>query len=792
MARRRLTFVVTALVTALLVVAVAWLLARRADSARGATNQARFVGSASCARCHAAEYTAWRASQHAASMQAADSTTILGRVDDVTLTHRDGRYLLTAGTVDGSPRQYPLRYTFGVAPIQQYLTDAGGGRLYAIGTAWDSRPKAAGGQRWFRLDSGELRAHAGDSPPSDRQQSWNFMCADCHSTGVRKGYDARTDRYATRWADVDVSCEACHGPGSAHVDWIASPLAGTLFWRDSRVLANRRGDVRSTWVMDSARGIARRATARTSDREVQLCAQCHARRAQIADGHRAGEPLLDAYVPALLTRDLYHADGQQREEVYTYGSFLESRMYHRGVTCSDCHDPHTQRLRAPGNATCTQCHLPAKYDAASHHHHTAGTPQASCASCHMPATTYMQIDPRRDHSIRIPRPDLTMTVGTPNACASCHAARDARWADSAVRAWYGPERKGFQRFAREFAADDSDAADAATGLRRIAADTSQSAIARASALARLAARADATDAELAASAMRDRDPLIRLAALQLLEGLPPAARLGATALLGDSLRAIRMQAAWLLAPAVERLTRDDDRAAFARARDEFIASQRFNADRAEHRTTLGTFFMTLGRADDAAAEYRAAITLAPQFAPAYVNLADLERSRGREPEAERVLRDGLARAPGDARLHHALALSLARAGRSADAVSELAKATSLAPTDATYAYAYAVALNSTGNRASAIRTLEVARRRHPTDPQLLYGLALFQRDAGNLVAARALARELLRLRPSDDAARALAASLDTPPPSPTPTATPASDRRATPAAPEDSWPPTTP
>jgi Flp pilus assembly protein TadD len=372
----------------------------------------------------------------------------------------------------------------------------------------------------------------------------------------------------------------------------------------------------------------------------------------------------------------------------------------------------------------------------------------------------MQIDPRQDHSIRIPRPDLTTTLGTPNACASCHATQGARWADSAVRAWYGPERKGFQRFAREFAADDSDAADAAPGLRRIAADTSQSAIARASALARLGARAEGTDAELATSAMRDRDPLLRLGALQLLEGLPPAARLGATALLADSLRAVRLQAAWVLAPAADQFTNDNDRAAFARARDEFIASQRFNADRAEHRTTLGTFFLTLGRADDAATEYRAAIALAPQFAPAYVNLADLERSRGHEPEAERVLRDGLAHAPDDARLHHALALSLARGGRAADAVSELAKATSLAPDDATYAYAYAVALNSTGNRATAIRTLETARRKHPADPQLLYGLALFQRDAGNLVAARALARDLLRIRPSDAAARALAASLD--------------------------------
>src|SRR5262249_55032024 len=266
---------------------------------------------------------------------------------------------------------------------------------------------------------------------------WNFMCADCHSTGVRKNYDPAADRFATSWAEINVSCEACHGPGSRHLQWVREQ--GTVRRKDQAdrgltvALDERRGAV---WTVDARSGTAVRSRPRATDREIDVCAQCHSRRSQIAEGYEAGAPLLDHYFPALLTSPLYHADGQQQAEVYNWGSFLESRMYAKGVTCSDCHEPHTGKVRLEGNALCSSCHLTSKYDTPEHHHHSPGSAGASCVSCHMPATTYMIVDPRRDHSLRVPRPDLSVTLGTPNACNGCHANQDARWAAARVKAWF--------------------------------------------------------------------------------------------------------------------------------------------------------------------------------------------------------------------------------------------------------------------------------------------------------------------------------------------------------------------
>ncbi|HET8656428.1 MAG TPA: tetratricopeptide repeat protein [Longimicrobiaceae bacterium] len=775
--RRTLAFAAAGV---LVIAAAGWLALRalrpgdgaRAPGRPAVAGRARgeFVGAAKCATCHQAEYAAWKGSQHSLAMQEASDSSVLGDFGGATFAYagvtttffrKDGGFRVRTDGPDGTLADFEVKYTFGVYPLQQYLISMPGGRLQALSIAWDARPKEQGGQRWFHLYPGQGIEHTSDLHWTGLQQNWNFMCADCHSTNVRKGYDAASNEFHTTWSEIDVSCEACHGPGSRHVQWAKYPRwLAALRWKNEGLTAQldeRRG-VR--WTHDPATGQPRRSEPRRTEAEVQVCAQCHSRRAQVAEGYVAGAPLLDYYLPSVLLPGLYYADGQQKDEVYTYGSFLQSRMFHAGVTCSDCHDPHTQKLRATGNPLCTRCHSAARYDRPAHHHHPLGSVGAQCVSCHMPATTYMQIDARRDHSIRVPRPDQSVALGVPNACNRCHTDRSAQWAVERLRGWYGHQPSGFQHFAAAFHAAEEELPGADSALAAVFDDSTQPAFVHASALARMAERTDPDAVEAALRGLDSPDPQVRHAALTILERLPPEQRVSpAVPLLSDSSRAVRMEAAWVLAPVAHGLLGDEARA-YARASEEFVASQRYNADRPESRVTLGTYFALLGRLPEAEAEFRSVLHLFPRAVPAYVNLADLYRSQGRESDAEQTLREGLAVVPQDPSLHYALGLSLARAGRVPDAVAELARAATLGGT-AEYAYAYAVALNSSGRAEEAIRVLEKALARAPGDPDLLFALATFHRDAGDGAEALRYAEALERMHPSDARARALVESLST-------------------------------
>ncbi len=349
-----------------------------------------------------------------------------------------------------------------------------------------------------------------------------------------------------------------------------------------------------------------------------------------------------------MTGDLYYPDGQQRDEVYTYGSYLQSRMNSAGVTCADCHDPHTQKLRRPGNSVCTQCHLAAKYDTSKHHFHTPGSAGAQCVSCHLPPTTYMQVDPRHDHSFRIPRPGLSISLGVPNACNRCHADRDARWATAQLRARYPNPLPVFQRFTLAFAADDRGDPGAADSLGAIAADATEPWFVRASALARLGAHPGAVAVDAARAAATSPDAMVRHAALQALEAAPAQERLAlAPPLLADETRGVRQEAAWVMAPVRDSLSTPAERQVFASAAAELEASYRYNADRADARLTLGAFETQLGELDSAVAEFRAAVRFAPHSATGYLALAEILRAQGKSGDAVRTLLDALTALPHD-------------------------------------------------------------------------------------------------------------------------------------------------
>ena len=727
-----------------------------------------YVGTAACAACHVKEHDAWRGSQHDRAMMAATPESVAGNFADARFTHagvttrffrRDGRYFVNTDGPDGKLADFEVKYTFGVSPLQQYLIALPGGRLQALGIAWDTRPKTAGGQRWFhlypdrKLKAGEPMHWAGID------QNWNYQCADCHSTNLRKNYDAASRTFKTSWTDVDVGCEACHGPGSGHVAW--TKLAPDARRADAAkgltvALDERQG---IAWPLDAASGSAARSRPRTSSREVETCARCHSRRGQFTDAWTPGQPLGDGFRVALIQPNLYWADGQMRDEVYNHGSFLQSRMHAKGVTCADCHEPHSQKLRAPGNAVCGQCHAPARFDTTAHHHHKPEGAGAACATCHMPTSTYMTVDPRHDHSMRIPRPDRTLALGTPNACNACHAKQDAKWAAAAIARWYPAPKPGFQTFAEAFFAGERGAPGAAAQLAAIVGDATQPPFVRASALPLLARNPGPTALPSIAKSIDDPDPLVREIAARTLRDADPALRLRVLPrTLDDPVRSVRMEAARSLAGEPERrLPTEADRIRFERALGEYVAALEFNADRPEAQAELGSLMLARGRGEAALEALRRAVALDPTFVPAAINLADAYRALGREADVEATLQATAKVNPAAAAPRNALGLSYTRQKRTAEALAAFGEAARLEPDDARYAYVYAVALHDAGRRADAIKALDRALSRHPYDRDALVAAAIYEREAGNATRARQRAQALVELDPDNAETRRFAA-----------------------------------
>jgi tetratricopeptide (TPR) repeat protein len=662
-------------------------------------------------------------------MQPATATTVLGSFADVEFEYagtvsrffrdRDLFRVRTDGP-DGALHDYTIRYTFGAVPLQQVLVELPGGRLQALGIAWDTRPADRGGRRWFHLYPDERVTHDDELHWTRWSQNWNLQCAECHSTRLQKNYDRARRSYHTTWAEIDVACEACHGPGSSHVAWAERASDRTGAAASARGLAVRLEERSGVgWPIDPRSGNARRSPPRRTAVEIELCARCHSRRGVISADYRYGRPLMDTHLPALLTADLYYDDGQIDGEVYEYGSFLQSRMARAGVTCSDCHDPHALELRIPGNGVCLQCHRAEKYDAPRHHFHRVGSAGSSCVECHMPAKVYMRVDPRRDHSFRVPRPDLSVRLGTPNACTGCHADQPAAWAADHVRAWYGHDPVGYPHYAEALHAARTAAVDAEARLVALLEDADQPAIARATAAAELSRWLSPTSVAALAAATGDADPLVRMGAVEALELLPLEQRWPLVGrLVADSVRAIRIVAVGALAGTATSTLSAAERADFDRAAAEYVAAQELNADQPGPLVNLGNFAAARGEAGRAEQAYRAALDLDPDWVPAWVNLADWMRQTGRDAEGEQVLRAGLARHPQAAALHHSLGLLQVRERKLPEALASLQQATDLAPDETRFVYVYAVALHEVGRTREALAAVERALERAPGDRPL--------------------------------------------------------------------------
>jgi len=623
------------------------------------------------------------------------------------------------------------------------LLELPGGRIQTLGASWDSRPADEGGQRWFHVYGDEFIDHKDVLHWTRLSQNWDSMCAFCHSTGLQKNFDIETRVFDTSWAEINVACEACHGPGSRHVQWAGSDERGRADTGDDKKGFAAQFDERDgiSWILNSDSGNSRRSRPRMTQVEINTCAACHSRRSQIESRPLPGENLLDGFRPALINPQLYHVDGQIRDEVYVYGSFMQSRMFQHGVTCSDCHEPHGLNLRAPGSRMCLQCHAAEKFATTGHHLHSTQSDGANCIECHMPPVTYMQVDSRHDHSFRIPRPDLSIKFGTPNACSNCHDDKSPEWAAEVLRAKDKlPDENHWQK---KFATIMSAQSGSRALIAEMGVDQTVPAIIRASVIIQAPYYGDAALIEKLASQVDSNETLIRWAVARELEGAPaPIVARFASPLLDDPVKAVRVAAANALAPVALELLPVHAQNTLQSVLDESIEAELVSNERAEAHVNIGNLKRKLRHPDQSERAYKTALDLNSFFVPAYVNLADLYKEQGKETDSEALLRKAIKLLPKQPALHYSLGLSLVRQGRMVEAREELHQAAASQDAEPRMALAYALLMDAQGETEAAIKYLNGALAYFGDDSALLATLINLYQRTNRQDAAEPLIRRL--------------------------------------------------
>jgi predicted CXXCH cytochrome family protein len=667
-----------------------------------------FVGTQVCASCHQEAFANWQQSHHQKAMAVADAQSVLGDFNNAVFVHsgirtrfftRDGQYFVETDNSRGELEAFRIAYTFGFTPLQQYLIEFPDGRLQALSISWDSRAVADGGQRWYHLYPDQNVTFENPLHWTGAFQNWNSRCAACHSTNVVRNYTPETNSYDTRWQEVNIGCEACHGPGSRHLAWIGG--------KDSLPDKGLTNKVGKAWTPTGG--------------QLQVCASCHSRRAELQQTDpQAG--FFDNYSLSPLLENLYFPDGQMQEEVYETGSFLQSRMHQNHVSCTNCHEPHSSQLRVNGNGLCLQCHEPQKFQRKEHFFHEVESPGAQCVNCHMPQRTYMGVDTRRDHSFRIPDPVASVQLGVPNVCTQCHANRDDRWAAAFITQRTGRTEPWYPH-AELLDAARRNIAIAAPELLAYARDGSRPSMLRSIAALESGRFPSSQQLDAVSAALQSTDPLIRMGAASALGSLEASLRFARLQpLLQDPVKAVRNVVARELIDLPLALAPQEARAALGRLFDEYQQTLLHNADMPESMSDLGLFHAAQGNADAAEKALLQSRQLAPRYLPTLLNLADLYRARNRDDLGEPLLREALVAWPESGDAHHMLGLLYVRTGRTLQSVKLLQQAMQLAPTNAQYALVYAVALVETGSHPQGIAVLETAARRFPDDASIQQAL----------------------------------------------------------------------
>jgi len=694
----------------------------------------RFVGDQICQSCHAGQWNEWKGSHHEYAMALPDEATVKGDFDDVEFTDGSDRYrfyrknedyMVEAPGPDGQQQTYRVEYTFGWEPLQQYLVDIGSGKFQALHAAWDTEK-----EEWFSLYPDETFEPDDWLHWTGGAMNWNTMCADCHSTNVSQNYLADADSFHTTYSGITVGCESCHGPGKEHAE----------------LMDSEEGDRISAERIHLDLALSR---SPSQMNEISTCAPCHSLRQKLTNNFPHTGDYLDHYDPSLPHPETYFPDGQIREEVYVYGSFLQSRMHAEGVQCSDCHDSHSLQLKAniDDNSLCMQCHEPS-YNSPEHHFHEPNTESSQCVNCHMPGRFYMQVDFRRDHSFRSPRPDLSAQYGTPNACNDCHSRQSPEWAAQAIEEWYGPERP--DHYSAVLSRANAEGPEANEALTSLIADTTQPEIIRATGLWYLGQLAPQQHADLFRRQLDSASPLVRKSAARALGGLPAETRrTSLPSVLDDSLRAVRLAAIGGLLEFQESSFGPALQQAFSDAIQEYKVQLDVSAYFPQGQMNRGQFHERRGETDESIEAYWMAIEKDPYFNPARMNLAMLYNQQGRNAQAEELLRTVVEQEPQYGQGWYSLALLLAEENRLDESLTYFEKASELMPGNSRVHYNRAIVLQSLGRPQEAEQAYRQALELDPENPDYLYGIVTLYIQQENYEDALKKARELERLLPGN-------------------------------------------
>ncbi|WP_008582988.1 tetratricopeptide repeat protein [Niabella soli] len=690
-----------------------------------------YVGDQACISCHKAEYGQWQLSDHYKAMQPATDSTVLGDFNNVTYTadgitsrffKKGGKFFINTQGPDGQNHDYEIKYTFGYYPLQQYLVAFDRGRMQATRQSWNSKDK-----KWFQQYAGQKIAATDWLHWTGNGQNWNTMCAECHSTNLKKNYNSETDTYNTTFSVLTVSCEACHGPAKSHIDYVN----GSDYKNGNHIAGSYlRAPKNSTQLA-----------------QIQTCFPCHARKSNISADLKNSNEILDDYIPDIPTTEHFYADGQANDEDYTYTSFLQSKMYNRGVKCSNCHNPHTGKLLVAGNGVCLQCH-DKKYDAPSHTFHTINTDGAACKNCHMPGKYYMGNDWRNDHTFRVPRPDLSVTYGTPNACNNCHTNKSAQWASDAVVKWFGPTRP--HHFSEDLIPGSKLDAGSQAHLMRLIQDTATPSIVQAAAVQYLSNAPGDNNATALIQEFSNKDAQVRYRAVTGLSSFSPGLWKDAIQpMLVDKVRAVRIAAANLVLSANDRELIAGLGTAYTNALQELEANVLYQTDFSAGDVIAADYYLKLKNYDKAESFYLKGLQKDDQMNYARLNLSTVYNLKGNNQAALQTLLDAARIDPKNDRIYFNLALLYNELQQPDNVEKSLQKAISLKSANPRVYYNYGILLQQKKQYTPAEQQYKKALELAPADADINYALCVLYLQQNNPAAARSYAQTLKKYYPGD-------------------------------------------